>query len=56
MDAIKAITNCNGCNQRLHHEAQKHSQSEPLKRNEEGHGNQPQSHKAVLPMIATKAL
>jgi hypothetical protein len=30
--------------------------SKPLKHNEEGHGNQPQSHKAALPINKTKAL
>ncbi len=54
--AIKAISNCDGCNQCLHPEAPKHSWSKPLKRNKEGHGNQPQSHKAALPTNATKAL
>ncbi len=55
MDAIIVITNCNGCNQCLHHEVPKRSQNKPLKCNEEGRGNQPQSHKAVLPMKTTRA-
>ncbi len=56
MDAINAIANCNGRNQCLHREAPKRSQDEPLKHNKEGRGNQPQSHKAVLPTNATRAL
>jgi hypothetical protein len=54
MGTIKAISNWYGRNQRLHHEAPKGSQEEPLKRNEEGRGNQPQSHMAVLLMNATR--
>jgi hypothetical protein len=56
MGAIKAITNRNRCDQRLHCEVPKRSQEEPLKRNEEGHGNQPQSHKVAWPTNATRAL
>jgi hypothetical protein len=56
MGAIKAIINCNGRNQRLHLEAPKCSQAKPLKCNKEGRGNQPQSHKAALPMNMTSAL
>jgi hypothetical protein len=56
IDAIKSITDCNGRNQFLHCEVQKRSQSKPLKRNEEGRGNRPQSHKEALPMNVTKAL
>jgi hypothetical protein len=56
MGAIKAITNCNGHKQRLHCEVPKHSREEPLKRNEEGHGNQPQSHMAASSIDATRAL
>jgi hypothetical protein len=55
MDAIKAITDRNGCNQRHHCEVLKRSQDEPLNRDEEGHGNHPQSHKAALPTNATRA-
>ncbi len=55
MDAIIAITNCNGRNQCLHCEAPKRSQDEPLKRNEEGCGDQPQSHKPALPTNMTRA-
>jgi hypothetical protein len=54
IDTIIVITNRDGCDQRLHCEAPKRSQEEPLKRNEEGCGNQPQSHKVVLLMNATK--
>jgi hypothetical protein len=56
MDTIKAIANCDGHDQRNHCEAPKRSQDEPLKRNEEGLGNQPQSYKAALPTITTRAL
>jgi hypothetical protein len=56
MDAIKAIANHNGCNQRNHLEAPKCSREMPLKRNKEGHGNQPQSHMAALPTNAMRAL
>jgi hypothetical protein len=56
MDAIKAITNGDGGNQHHHCEGPKRSQDEPLKRNEEGHGDQPQSCKAALPTNATRAL
>ncbi len=56
MDAIEAITNHNGPNQRHHCEAPKRSQDKPLKRNEEGRGYQPQSHKAALPRNVTRAL
>ncbi len=52
MDAMKAITDCNGRNQRHHCEAPKRSQDEPLKHDEEGRSNQPQSHKAALPTNA----
>ncbi len=55
MDVIKAITNCDGCNQRHYCEAPKRSRDEPLKCNKEGHGNQPQSHKVALPTNATRA-
>jgi hypothetical protein len=50
------IANRNGRNQHNHHEMPKRSWEEPLKRNEEGHGNQPQSHKAALLTNATRAL
>ncbi len=56
MDAIKAITNRDGRDQHLHREVQKCSQTKPLKCNEEGHGNQSQSHKAALLTNAAKAL
>jgi hypothetical protein len=56
MDVIKAITNCNGPDQLHHRDAQKRSQDKFLKRNETGHGNQPQSHKAALPTNTTRAL
>jgi hypothetical protein len=56
MDAIKAITNSDGHNQRNHREMPKRSQEEPLKRNEDGRGNQPWSHKAALLTNATRAL
>ncbi len=56
MDAIKAITYCSGCNQRHHCEAPKRSWDEPLNRDKEGRGDQPQSHKAALPANATRAL
>jgi hypothetical protein len=56
MGTIKAIINCYGRNQRLHCEVPKRSREEPLKRNEEGRGNQPQSHMAALPTNATRAL
>ncbi len=55
MGAIKAINDHYGCNQHLHCEAPKCSQEEPLKRNKEGCGNQPQSHTAALPTNATRA-
>ncbi len=55
MGAIKAITNCNGHNQRYHCEVPKCSWDKSLKRDEEGHGNQPWSHKAALPTNASKA-
>jgi hypothetical protein len=54
MDAIKAITNHNGRNQRHHCEAPKRPQDKPLNRDKEGHGDQPQSHKAALPTNATR--
>jgi hypothetical protein len=41
MDPIYAIANRDGHNQRNHREMPKRSQEEPLKRNKEGHGNQP---------------
>jgi hypothetical protein len=56
MDAIKAITNRDRRNQRHHHEVPKHSRDKPLNRDKEGHGNQPQNHKATLPRNATRAL
>ncbi len=56
MDAIAVITDRDGHNQRLHREAAKCSRDKPLKRDEEGRGNQPQSHKAVLLANATKLL
>ncbi len=43
MDANKAITDCDRRNQRHHRDAPTHSQDKPLKRNEEGSGNQPQA-------------
>jgi hypothetical protein len=43
MNALKAITNCNGHDQRNHCEAPKCSQDEPLKRDKEGCGDQHQS-------------
>jgi hypothetical protein len=55
MDAIKAITDRDGRDQHHHCEAPKRSRDEPLNRNKEGHGNQPQSHKAALPTNATRA-
>ncbi len=55
MDAIKAITDCDGCNQHHHHEALRPWRDKPLNCDEEGHGNQPQSHKAALPTNATRA-
>jgi hypothetical protein len=55
IEAIIAITNHNGCNERHHCERPKCSQDKPLKRNKEGCGNQPQSHKAALPTSATRA-
>jgi hypothetical protein len=55
MDVFKAITNQNRCNQRHHCEAPKPSQDKPLKRDKEGHGNQPQSHKEALPTNETRA-
>jgi hypothetical protein len=56
MDAIKAIANHNGCNQCHHREAPKRSRDEPLKCNKEGHGDQPQSHKAASTTNTTRAL
>jgi hypothetical protein len=56
MDGIKAIADCDGCNQRNHSEVPKCSQDEPLEGDKEGHGNQPQSHKAALLTNATRAL
>jgi hypothetical protein len=56
MDAIKAFTDCNRCDLRHHCEAPKRSRDKLLKHNEEGRGNQPQSHKAALPMNTTRAL
>ncbi len=56
MDANNTITDCNRCNQCHHSEVPKRSQEEPLKRNKEGHGNQPQSHKEALPTNGTRAL
>jgi hypothetical protein len=56
MDAIKAITNRDRHNQHRHCEAPKRSQDMPFNRNKEGHGNQPQSHKATLPTNTTRAL
>jgi hypothetical protein len=56
MDAIKAITDCNRRDQHHHCEAQKRSLDKLLKRDEEGHGNHPQSHKAALRMNTTRAL
>jgi hypothetical protein len=55
MGAIEAITDRDGCNQRLHREVPKRSQEEPFKRNKEGRGDQPWSHKAASPMNATRA-
>jgi hypothetical protein len=55
MDAIEAITNPDGWDQRHHHEVPKRSQNEPLNRGKEGHGNKSQSHKAALPTNATRA-
>jgi hypothetical protein len=55
MDTIKAITNCNGWDQHHQREAPKHLQDKPLKRNKEGRGNQPQSHKAALMTNAARA-
>jgi hypothetical protein len=55
MDTVKAITNRDGRNQHHHCEAPKHSQGEHFKRNKDGHGNPPQSHKAALPTNATRA-
>jgi hypothetical protein len=55
MDAIKAKTDHNGCNQRHHHEALKRSRDKPLNRSEEGRGNKSKSHKAALPTNATRA-
>jgi hypothetical protein len=45
MDLIKVTTNCNGRDQCHHREASKLLRNEPLKREEEGQGNQLQSHK-----------
>jgi hypothetical protein len=56
MNAIIAITNRDGCNEHLHPEAPKCSRDEPLKCNEEGRGNQPQSHKVALPTNVIRAL
>ncbi len=56
MGAIKAITDCDGHDQRLHREAPKRSRDEPLKHNEEGRGDQPLSHKAALLINLTRAL
>ncbi len=39
MDAIKAITDRDGRNQRHHCEVPKRSRDEPLKRDEKGHGS-----------------
>ncbi len=55
MDAIKAITNRDVYNQCHHCEEPKHSQDKPLNHDKEGHGNQPQSHKAALPTNAMRA-
>jgi hypothetical protein len=55
MGAIKAITYCDGHDQCLHCEVPKRSQDEPLRRNEEGRDNQPQSHKVALPTNTTRA-
>ncbi len=55
MDTINAIAICDGRNHRNHCETPKRSREEPLKRNEEGRGNQPQSHEAALLMNATRA-
>ncbi len=43
MDAIQAIANHDGCDQRNHREVPKCSQDEPLKRDKEGCGDQHQS-------------
>ncbi len=56
MDMIKAITDCDRHNQCHHCEAPKRSRNKPLKCNKEGHGDQPQSHKAALPTNATRVL
>jgi hypothetical protein len=56
MAVIYAIINRHGHNQRNHREMPKHSQEEPLKRNKEGHGNQPWSYKAASLTNATRAL
>jgi hypothetical protein len=56
MDAINGIANRDGHNQRNHHEMPKRLHDEPLKCNEEGCVNQPQSHEAALLTNATRAL
>ncbi len=56
MDAIEADTDHDGRDQRHHGEAPKRSRDEPLNRDEEGCGDQPQSHKAASPTNATRAL
>ena len=45
MDAIKVITNPNGRDQYHHREASKLLQNKPLKRKEEGQGDQLRSHR-----------
>jgi hypothetical protein len=56
MDGIKTIADCDGHNQRNHSEVPKRSPDELLEGDKEGHGNQPQSHKATLLTNATRAL
>jgi hypothetical protein len=56
MDAFKAITNRDRCNQRHHREVPKRSRDKPLNRDKEGHGNQPLNHKTALPTNATRVL
>jgi hypothetical protein len=56
MDAVKVITDRDERDQCHHCEALKCSRDEPLNRDKESHGNQPQNHKVALPTNATRAL
>jgi hypothetical protein len=56
MEAIEAITDHNEHDEFHHCETPKCSRDEPFKRNKEGCGDQPRSHKEALPISTTRAL